>query len=50
VPLLCSFFAFNTVIVGQDWWKIILKIDAEILAKLFFQKTKKLYGEKKEYW
>jgi len=36
-----------TIVVGQNWWKIILKIDAGILGKLLYQKTKKFYAEKK---
>jgi len=43
----CHYGWSNTIVVGQDWRKIILKIDAGNLGKLFFQKTKKLYGEKK---
>jgi hypothetical protein len=37
----------NTIVVGHGRQKIILKIDAEILGKLFFQKIKFLYGENK---
>jgi hypothetical protein len=37
----------HTVPVGQGRWKIILKIDAEILGKLFFQKIIFLYGDNK---
>jgi hypothetical protein len=36
-----------TVPVGQDRQKIILKINAKILGKLFFQKINFLYGENK---
>jgi hypothetical protein len=36
-----------TVVVGQGRQKIILKIDAKILGKLFFQKINFLYGENK---
>jgi hypothetical protein len=35
---MCPFTAgVSTVPVGQGWRKIILKIDAKILGKLFFQ-------------
>jgi len=39
--------SFFTIVVGQGWRKIILKVDVKILWKLLFQRAKKLYGEKK---
>jgi hypothetical protein len=35
-----------TVVHGQGWQKVIQKINAEILGKLFFEKNNFLCGEK----
>jgi hypothetical protein len=42
-----STMAYSTVLVGQGRWKIILKIDAEILGKSFFKNINFLYSENK---